>query len=519
MSAESKVGILVLAFIVMVTFFAFKIGGDRFPWQKKEGYWVSVLFDTTAGLQAKSLVRYAGVEVGTVESISLENGKAKVLLMLNPDVQIRSNAEFQISSMGLMGEKYISIHGGTERAKWIEDNDQVSGDAPVSIDQLVTSLNAIGDDIKGITNTVKHAIGSEDTENKLGSIVDNVNRLTESLSGTVDQNNENFTEIIQNFAAISSDLRMIVQNNRDNIQSSMEDIRNITAALSQTLPAISSDLQIILSDLKILINNNQDQLNGTIQHIASATSSLDHTMVDVRSIMGKIDNGQGSLGKMINDTELHDNLNTAIVDLDKTANEIRSFVGNVSDYRLFIGYRGEYLSADDSVKSFISLKMQPSPDKYYLVELVSSQYGQYFEDEYEITFDEDAEPFDDQRFVVTKWERNKLTFSVMYAKIFKNLAFRGGMIESTGGFGVDLEVFRKKLFFSVDAWDLSRDTDPHVKIGATFAINENFYIHGGWDDILLHDRDRDNVFWGAGFRIEDKDLKYLMGFLPLVSGS
>ncbi len=519
MNAESKVGILVLSFVVTIAFFAFKIGGNRFPWQEEEGYLVHVIYETTTGLQTKALVRYAGVEVGKVETIDLYEGRAKVTIKLQNEVQVRANSMFQIASLGLMGEKYVSIYGGTQHSKWLADGDQIDGHAPVSMDQLVNSLNAIGTDIKGITAGVKDAMGTESNENRLLNIVENIEKLSEILATTADRSDDDITETMRNFREISGDLKEILRYNRNNVNTTMENMELITTELAANLPAILRDLTVAMRDIRQILDANSTEINETLENVASASVDLNQSMENLNLVTDKIGSGEGSIGKLIYDDEFHENLNKTLIDIDEAAKEVRSFMGTVSDYRLFLGYRAEYLSELEETKGYISLKIQPSPDKYYLLELVFSKSGEYFETEYEIVYEDDENQTQTRDFTVRGWDRSQLLYNLQFAKTFHWFTVRAGMIESTGGFGVDMNVFTDKFRLSFDGWDFSRDSNPHFKIGARYEVSDSFYFTGGWDDFLLTGDDADNYYFGAGIMFEDRDLKYLMSFIPMVSGS
>ena len=519
MRPESKVGIVVLAFIFVVFYFTFKIGGDRLPWQKDEGYQINAFFDSTAGLESKALVRYAGVRVGVVENIALEDGRAKVTLKLEPDVRIHRDAVFEVGSLGLMGEKYVNIRGGNADAPWLENGGSVQGNAPTSIDQLVTAINSIGGDIKVITSSLRDATGADQEKNKIKDIVDNIDRLTSVLANTAESNQQDFTTIIQNFRVISGDLKAIINSNQSDINSTISDLKTVVASLAETVPDISSNLKEITADLRILVKSNQNNLDDTITNLAAASEKLDTSMSNINDLTGKINRGEGSIGKLINTDDFHANLNTTLEDIDKTANELRGFIGGFNDYRLYFGYRGEYLSDIGETKSFVSLKVQPRPDKFYLIEMVNSPFGKLYEKEYQIDIDSPDYGSHTLDLRTKKFDHSEMTFTFQYAKIFHNLTVRGGLIESTGGFGMDYDLLNNKVSLSFDSWDFSRDEDPHFKLGGKLRFGENFYLSGGWDDFLLHNQSEDNIYFGAGFYIEDQDLKSLLGFLPLVSGS
>ena len=85
LTAEAKVGLLVLGSSVILLWMTVLVG--KFDFGKPKGYLVSATFDTVSGLDLKAAVRMAGVQVGTVETVELEDSKARVLLRIDPAQQ------------------------------------------------------------------------------------------------------------------------------------------------------------------------------------------------------------------------------------------------------------------------------------------------------------------------------------------------------------------------------------------------------------------------------------------------
>jgi phospholipid/cholesterol/gamma-HCH transport system substrate-binding protein len=110
---ELAVGLFVLAGIVCLGYLSVKmakmeiIGGDR--------YEVYAIFSDIGGLKKGSSVVIAGVEVGRVESITMEDYEAKVVLSISMDVKLQEDSIATIKTRGLIGEKYLSLTpGGSE---------------------------------------------------------------------------------------------------------------------------------------------------------------------------------------------------------------------------------------------------------------------------------------------------------------------------------------------------------------------------------------------------------------------
>lgn len=96
---------------------------------------------------------------------------------------------------------------------------------------------------------------------------------------------------------------------------------------------------------------------------------------------------------------------------------------------------------------------------------------------------------------------------------FYFLALRGGLIESTGGGGLDLFFWKDRLKFHVDLFEFTLDAAPRLRLYASLHLFRFFTIAAGVDDVF-NDKTRD-YFVGGGLRFSDDDIKFLLSFLPL----
>lgn len=133
---ELSVGIFVLAGIICLGYLSVKLakmeilGGDR--------YEVYAIFSDIGGLQAGSSVAMAGVDVGRVSSISMEDYEARVVLSLPNDIKLQEDTIASIKTRGLIGEKYLSLTpGGSENI--IEPGGRIrDAVAPVDVLELIS---------------------------------------------------------------------------------------------------------------------------------------------------------------------------------------------------------------------------------------------------------------------------------------------------------------------------------------------------------------------------------------------
>jgi phospholipid/cholesterol/gamma-HCH transport system substrate-binding protein len=464
LSAEAKVGLLVLGSSVILLWMTMMVG--KFDFGKPKGYTVTATFDTVSGLDLKAAVRMAGVQIGTVEAVELDDSKAKVILRIDPKVKIPKGAEAAVKTMGLLGDKYVDLippqhqavpgQTGQERSSFYKDGDRLERTVPSSdADQLISKLSAIADDIKKVTNSMSNVFGSQRGEKSMEDI--------------------------------------------------LHDLRETTANIKEFSYALNSDgselivrLNELASNLNGVVNDNKDNLKTTLENVKEASKSAELALASIENVTKKIDRGEGTLGKLVTDDSMYSNI-------DSAAKGISDYVSRVERMKTTVSFRDEYMFPES--KSYFTLELKPKPDQYYILEVLSDPFGRY----------DRTETVQNGVTTVTETYKDKLKFSLEFAKRWGNLAIRMGIMESEGGAGADWYAFDDRVKFSVDSWNFNskepHNERAHVKATATWAINKLFFVNGGMDNIL--NVDRRAGFLGVGLRFDDEDMKYLMGSVPI----
>ena len=108
LSSEAKVGLFVLVGLIILGYMSVQVGKQSFG--LKKGYTVDVVFDNAAGLDRDASVQIAGVEVGRVESIHLQDGKALVRLRIVPNVKLEKDTIASVKTHGILGDKYVELY-------------------------------------------------------------------------------------------------------------------------------------------------------------------------------------------------------------------------------------------------------------------------------------------------------------------------------------------------------------------------------------------------------------------------
>ena len=135
---ELAVGLFVLAGILCLGYLSIKLG--RMEIVGGKGYEVYALFSNSGGVKEGSNIVIAGVEVGQVKRVHLENYQARIVFSLNPDVKIQEDAIASIKTKGLVGEKFVEITpGGSD--KFISPGGKIRETQPsVDLEELISKL-------------------------------------------------------------------------------------------------------------------------------------------------------------------------------------------------------------------------------------------------------------------------------------------------------------------------------------------------------------------------------------------
>jgi phospholipid/cholesterol/gamma-HCH transport system substrate-binding protein len=464
LSAEAKVGLLVLGSSVILLWMTMMVG--KFEFGKPKGYEVTAVFDTVSGLDLKAAVRMAGVQIGTVEAVELDDSKAKVVLRINPGVKIPKGSEAAVKTMGLLGDKYIDLippqyqpepgQPGRERSGFYRDGERVERTVPGSdADQLISKLSGIADDIKQVTGSLRQVFGSQRGEKSMEDIL--------------------------------HDLRQTTAN-----------IKEFSYALRGDGGELITRLNELAGNLNSVVNENKDNLKVTMENVREASKNAELALASIENVTKKIDRGEGTLGKLVNEDSMYSNI-------DSAAKGISDYVSKVERMKTTVAFRNEYMFSES--KSYFTLELKPKMDQYYILEVLSDPFGRY----------DRTVSVNNGVVSVNETYRDKLKFSLEFAKRWGNLAVRMGILESEGGIGGDLFAFDDRVKFSLDAWNFNskepNNLNTHMKATATWQITRLLFVNGGYDNFL--NSSRAAGFAGVGLKFDDDDMKYLMGSVPI----
>lgn len=503
MSKEAKVGIFVLLGLVVLTYFTFRV--SKWGGIGEKGYGLTADFETAGGLEPKANVKMAGVPIGKVEEIRLVGNRARLVLRIDDGVRIPVDSVASIQTQGLLGEKYVEIVPGKETAKALPPGGRVANTtAPADMEEIVRKVSQVADDLRTFTRALSETFGSEEGKKAIQDVLRNVRETTEAMKSVVTANEERMNRILANVDVLSADIKDIASANKEDVRASIANLRAFSETLKNETPGLAKKLETMSEQISGAVGENRDNIRQSIENLKTASEKLDNTLESARAVLARIDRGEGTLGKLVTDNTVHDSLT-------QTLDGINRFVRKGEALKTFLDYHLEYLAEPSDYKHYVNLRLQPAADKYYLLGVVDDPLGRFDSTTTTVTVDGGA-----PTTITEESYKNKLKFSAVVAKRFSGVTVRGGILESTGGLGLDYEFLKDRLTVGVDAFDFSRkDAKAHLKVYGNYDIVRNLYVTGGVDDILNDKKDLRTFFLGFGIKFADEDLKTVLGAVPV----
>ncbi|HSL98779.1 MAG TPA: MlaD family protein [Candidatus Limnocylindria bacterium] len=503
MSKEAKVGIFVLLGIVILTFFTFRV--SKMGGIGVKGYQLTVDFETAAGLEPKANVKMAGVPIGKVEEIKLVGNNARLVLRIQEGVKIPIDSVVSIQTQGLLGEKYVEILPGEETNRMLPPGGRVANTIPpANLDEIIRKVSMISEDLKNFTHSLAQTLGTEEGQKALADIIRNTRETTEVLRTVITGNEERLNRILASVDTLSTDLKDISSANKEDLRVTIANLRSFSETLKTEAPGLARKLQEMSERVSGVVGENRENIRVSMENLKSASAKLDNTLDSAGKVMARIERGEGTLGKLVSD-------NTTVTTLNDTLDGINRFVRRADQLKTFLDYSLEYQVEPSEYKHYANLRLQPSADKYYLIGIVDDPRGKFDSSETTTT----TTPGGTVRTQQESYS-NDLLFSALVAKRFSKVTIRGGVLESTGGLGLDYHLMKDRLSIGVDAFDFTRkDQPPHLKVFGTYDIVKNFFITGGVDDVLNDEANLRTLFLGFGIKFADEDLKTVLGAVPI----
>jgi phospholipid/cholesterol/gamma-HCH transport system substrate-binding protein len=303
-SLETKLGVFAVLVVLAAWAIMETLGGME---MLHGGYRVNALFATAQELKVGDNVKMAGVEIGRVEKIALEDGKVKVTMKLHSDAVVKTDSKAVIKFSGLMGQNFVSINFGSPEAPKVEDGAVLQTEEQPDLNAVMAKLN---DAATGLDNFGKSFSGTK-IDDLLGPLLDFVKQNSGNIGGAI----SNIDNITAQIASGQGTVGRMIYTDQ------LYDSALTTVSNLQDTAASARD---VLSTAKSVINDVAAG-KGTIGKLVTDDTLFNATtasMTNLNQILSKINQGQGSVGKLVNDQEFYKNAKLTLQKVDKAADSL-----------------------------------------------------------------------------------------------------------------------------------------------------------------------------------------------------
>ncbi len=313
LTKEVKTALLVIIAIILLIFGYSFLKGNNLLENNRTFY---AVYDDVEGLAKSSKVTINGLQVGSVTDIRFLNNRGELLVTLNVQnkFEFDKNSTAQIYGGSLIGGKSVSIipeYGG-ERA---QDGDTLNA----AIDEGLLEL--VNDKLTPLQNKVENAVVSAD------SVITGVNKL------------------------LDPDTRKNLQVSIKEFSETMKSLKGVSRSLDALLAENSSKLDRTFTNLDEM-SANFNKFSDTLSTIEvnKILNDFEEVAADFKKVAAKLENGEGTAGKLLNDDTAYENLKRATKQMEELLQDIKLNPKRYVHFSVFGKNAGEYEKPKDSLK-------------------------------------------------------------------------------------------------------------------------------------------------------------------------
>jgi phospholipid/cholesterol/gamma-HCH transport system substrate-binding protein len=274
-STEFKVGATILLAGVLL------VGG--IAWLKESSIhgkmriW-TVAFPTAGGLSSSDEVQVNGIRNGQVRSMRLVGDRVISEIELSKEIPLTRNSVVSIRNVGMMGEKVIAVTLGSGGGMY-SVHDTIPGVYEPGLDEAMGQISTTVETISGLATDLRGVTSSLNRNGRLDAAIDDFRKTSEELRSTVAENRALMHETLMNLSATSKTAKALTADREPQLRRTVDDFSSAATKL--------------------------DQLSGR----------LDSLRAVMQSLATQVDSGQGTLGRLMKDEKLYDELSTSVATL------------------------------------------------------------------------------------------------------------------------------------------------------------------------------------------------------------
>jgi phospholipid/cholesterol/gamma-HCH transport system substrate-binding protein len=244
-------------------------------------YTVTIHFQDVTGLEKSDFVSVSGLRIGRVARLRLNGLSVLVDVKIEPGLELPVDSRAQIKSLGMVGEKFIDIMPG-KSDQMLADGDEIQGlhagdisDLGGSMEDLLKQAQQFLDELQSIIHTVFDSDTQRDLKESLYHL--------RNLSSGLDNNLIHMNRTLANLDSLSTNL----------------------------------------ADRREKVGTSIDNFYAASNRLEDFTNKLDNSLTSMQTLLTKIENKEGALGKVISSDELYNDIRHLTAELDTLVQDLK----------------------------------------------------------------------------------------------------------------------------------------------------------------------------------------------------
>ncbi|CAK7004663.1 MlaD family protein [Phascolarctobacterium sp.] len=304
-SNEVKVGALTLGGVGLLAGIITFLGAFSFS---GGGYELQISYPQVGGLMPGHVVRYAGVQVGTVKEVNVQGDSVDVVADINKDIKIPKGAIFSLGSDGILGERFVDVLPPVKMTgQYIHPGDKLDGEQGTGLDEFMNASSKVLAKVEGIAEALNNVFGDPEVQRSMRDgfvnardISNNMNTFTKVMADVAVANQQEITLMVQQMGEMAARMNnaagqmenIMVETNQggagQNMARIIENLANASGRIekaTELLEKVATDPQTE-ADIKATLHNAReasDKANRMLGVLDTAKIQADVS----RSVKGK----------------------------------------------------------------------------------------------------------------------------------------------------------------------------------------------------------------------------------------
>jgi phospholipid/cholesterol/gamma-HCH transport system substrate-binding protein len=314
LTLEAKVGIFFLVGLAIFAYVWFRVLGLDL----QEGFELKTRLSSAEGLVEGTQVQIAGIKVGKIKSIVLDQDTGKAIVTMDIRSEYRNSipegSRVMVRTKGLLGDKYVVIEVGKPNARKLKSGEEIKlVYEPVPAEKVMDTLGFVAEDLKLLTREARTQFVDQKGSEKVDRIITNTDRVFQDVRDLVGKNKEKLDLTAQRIAQASGDMSEILSRNKEKINRTVDNVDKSGEKFNR----LTEQLENLVGDVRAG--------RGTLGKLVTDESLYRQTqslVVDMRQLSDRVQRGPGVIGRLINDPELYFETRRAIRNMNKTAEDV-----------------------------------------------------------------------------------------------------------------------------------------------------------------------------------------------------